>query len=382
MTIEQLQWTTARSWQVVREPSAPLAANLVLAFGATDAIADPARYHELRARYPDAHIVTCSTSGEIMGEAVYDNTIAVTAVDFASARISASRLSFSDIPNSREIGCELVRSLPTDGLVHLFVVTDGHLVNGSELVRGLRASLSANVAVTGGLAGDGDRFRRTLVGLDTPPSEGTCVAVGFYGDNLSVGCGSFGGFDSFGPDRLVTRSTGNVLYELDGQPALELYKAYLGPLAANLPASALHFPLAVRSDATTDAVVRTILSIDEQRGSMTFAGDVPTGSIARLMRANYNRLIDAASTAAEESAQGLRQREPELALLVSCVGRKLVLGQRIDEEIGAIGEQLMGNPVLAGFYSYGEISPSGEFTTCELHNQTMTVTSLAERSIT
>lgn len=380
MTIEQIQWTTASAWRVVRQADLPLRADLVLAFGATDIIDNPSRFGELRARYPHAHILTCSTSGEIVGEGVYDDTISVTAVGFGSTRVAVAQVSVAEYSDSAAIGAALVEKIPREGLVHIFVVTDGQQVNGSDLARGLRDRLPEQVAVTGGLAGDGARFQKTLVGMDIPPTEGSCVAIGFYGENLSVDYGCFGGFDSFGPDRIVTRSSGNVLYELDGQPALALYKTYLGPLAAQLPASALHFPLAVRASKGLDPLVRTILSIDEEKGSMTFAGDIPEGSIARLMRANYNRLIDAASTAAEKSATRLRSgRQPELALLVSCVGRKLVLGQRVDEEVSAIGEQLEGDPVLAGFYSYGEISPSGEFMTCELHNQTMTITSLSER---
>ncbi len=379
MTIEQIHWTAANAWRVVRQADAPVVADLVFAFGATDVIDNPKRFDELRSRYPDAHILTCSTSGEIVGEGVYDDSIVATAVGFASTRVSVTQISVADYPDSRTIGTALVDQIPTDDLVHLFVITDGQKVNGSDLARGLRVRLPDSVAVTGGLAGDGARFQRTLVGLNVPPTEGTCVAIGFHGSDLRVGYGSFGGFDSFGPDRVVTRSRGNVLFELDGKPALALYKSYLGPLADQLPASALHFPLSLRSTPEDDPIVRTILSIDEEAGSMTFAGDIPEGSIARLMRANYDRLIDAASTAAEQSAQRVSSTQPELALLISCVGRKLVLGQRVDEEIGAIGEQFNGQPVLTGFYSYGEISPSGGFMTCELHNQTMTVTTLTER---
>ena len=69
-----------------------------------------------------------------------------------------------------------------------------------------------------------------------------------------------------------------MLYELDGRPALALYKEYLGDRASGLPATALLFPLAVRSDrSATRRTVRTILGIDEEQQSMTFAGDVPEG---------------------------------------------------------------------------------------------------------
>lgn len=264
--------------------------------------------------------------------------------------------------------------------MHVLVLADRLRVNGTRLVQGLSEALPAHVTVSGGLAGDAARFQRTLVCVDGEAREGYVAAIGFYGAELRVGCGSLGGWDSFGPDRLVTRSAGKVLYELDGRPALELYKMYLGPYADGLPGSALHFPLTVRGETGGETgVVRTILAVDEREGSITLAGDVAEGSYARLMRANYDRLIDGASRAAVASHGGLGEAAPELAILFSCVGRKLVLGQRTEEEVEGVQEVLGGSTALTGFYSYGEISPFTSEGRCELHNQTMSITTLAER---
>jgi hypothetical protein len=265
-----------------------------------------------------------------------------------------------------------------EGLVHVFVLSDGQRVNGSELVAGIQERLPHGVSITGGMAGDGTRFEQTLVGLDSAPSEGSVVAVALYGPSLHVGYGSMGGWDSFGPDRVITRSNGNILYELDGQSALDLYKRYLGDLAAQLPGSALLFPLAIRTSESRTLVVRTILSINEKESSMTFAGDMPEGAYARLMMANFDRLIDGATTAALE-CEALGSATPDLAILISCVGRRLVLGPRTEEEIESVRHVLGAGAVLTGFYSYGEISPFTRSTRCELHNQTMTITTLSER---
>jgi hypothetical protein len=204
------------------------------------------------------------------------------------------------------------------------------------------------------------------------------VAVGFYGNRLRVGCGSLGGWDPFGPERLITRSLGNVLYELDGRSALALYRQYLGDYAVQLPASALLFPLSLRSMAGDRPVVRTVLAIDEEKGSMTFAGDLPEGSYARLMKANFERLIDGANDAARATKEALGSKPPELALLISCVGRKMVLQQRIEEELEAVRDVIGSQATQAGFYSYGEIAPFSPKSPCELHNQTMTVTAMSE----
>jgi hypothetical protein len=264
-------------------------------------------------------------------------------------------------------------------LAHVLVLSEGLRVNGSELVCGLSKHLPEGITVTGGMAGDGARFGETCVIWDCIPESDSVAALGLYGSRLKIGFGSLGGWDPFGPERLVTRSRGNVLYELDGHSALGLYKKYLGEHAKGLPATGLLFPLSIRTKADETPVVRAILSVDEKEESVTFAGDVPEGSYARLMKANFDRLIDGANGAAKTCYQALGSNSPDLAILISCVGRKLVLKQRIEEEVEAVRDVLGEKAVLTGFYSYGEISPFTPGARCELHNQTMTITTLSER---
>jgi hypothetical protein len=235
--------------------------------------------------------------------------------------------------------------------------------------------------VTGGLVGDGARFKRTLVGLNDAPKEGNIVGIGFYGKSIRIGYGSFGGWDAFGPERLITKSHENILFELDGKPALKLYKEYLGSQATGLPGTGLLFPLNLTLKAGKGEVdvVRTILSVDEKQQSMTFAGNMPQGSYTRLMKANFDRLIDGAGKAADISRQKLPRRDPDLAILISCIGRKLVLKDRIEEEVEAVRDVLGYKTCLTGFYSYGEISPIMPVESkCSLHNQTMTITAFWE----
>ncbi|TAK12483.1 MAG: hypothetical protein EPO32_08565 [Anaerolineae bacterium] len=378
MNIEQRSWTSASGW--LPTPLRPgLPAQLVLLFGAKELLRERAQLAQIRAAYPSARIVGCSTSGEISGLRVMDHSLSLTAIQFEHAKINlASTLLVEVEGNSFNAGRRLATQLPRQGLVHVLVFSDGSAVNGSELVRGLTEILPAGVAVTGGLAGDADRFEDTLVVLDDDPRPGLIVAIGLYGERLRIGYGSMGGWDPFGPDRVVTRAKDNVLYELDGQSALTLYKRYLGDYANELPSAALLFPLALR-DPNGHEVVRTILNIDEIQQSMTFAGDVPQGATVRLMKANFERLVDGAQDAAEASYRSIGSQSPEFALLISCVGRKLVLKQRVEDEIESVQEVLGEGTVLAGFYSYGEISPAAPNASCELHNQTMTITTFSER---
>lgn len=327
--------------------------------------------------YPEAQLVCCSTSGEIFHETVSDHTAVLTTMVFERTELKTYCVSVRDFKDSREAGKQLASGIPAADLRYILVFSDGGLVNGSELIDGMNAVIPTDVPITGGLAGDADRFQKTLVGLNGDPEPGAIVAIAFYGNAIRVGHNSMGGWEMFGPERTITASDANVLSEIDGVNALELYKKYLGDYAEKLPSSALLFPLSLETS-TENSVVRTILTIDEEEGTMTFAGNVPVGGKVRFMRANFDKLVDAAG----EAASGLYQKgenEPDLALLISCVGRKLILKDRVEEEVEAVKEVLPGHTVISGFYSYGELSPLTGNGKCALHNQTMTITTLSEQ---
>lgn len=376
---EQLRWSPGDGWLGIQaSKELPTRADLILVFGGRAAMGTPAPFAALLARYPGAVLAGCSTAGEILGTEVSDESLVATALSFDATQVTLAVEEEANARSGTELGAHLAALLAGPGLAHVLIFADGIGVNGSELVRGLEAGLPAGVSVTGGLAGDGDRFQQTLVCWGTEHSSSGIVGVGLHGDRLRVGHGSLGGWDPFGPERRITRSRGNVLYELDSRPALELYRLYLGEHAAGLPATGLLFPLSLRSGEGDTGVVRTIVGIDDSAGSLTFVGDVPEGQLARLMRANLDRLIDGAAGAAAATLSGLRGVPPQTALLISCVGRKMILKQRVEEEVEAVRQFLGPEPALTGFYSYGEIAPSLPHARCELHNQTMTVTALAE----
>jgi len=375
--VVQNQWHSGSGWQPAPSDRERLRPAIVFVFGSREAISDPERLSELRATYPDALLFGCSTAGEIIGTRVEDETLCVTAVQFERTKLQSRQCLVEQPSDSFAAGVALAAALPKDELKHILVLSDGLNVNGSELVRGLTRALPAGVTLTGGLSADGARFQSTLVLGREGPRERIVAAVGLYSKTLSVGCASLGGWDPFGPEREVTRSKGNVLYELDGRSALALYKEYLGPHADALPSSGLLFPLSLRTTGGSPGLVRTILSVDEGAQSLTFAGDVPQGAYARLMKANVERLIDGAVGAAESCVH--RGTPVDLALLISCVGRKLVLRQRVEEEVEAVRGVLGPGTAMMGFYSYGEISPFTPDARCELHNQTMTITTFSER---
>jgi hypothetical protein len=359
---------------------------LVLVFASVEILADPATATVLQAAFPDAEVVGCSTAGEISDAGVSDDSCVVTGVRFDDPTcLEVAVAELGDMASSVVTGAELGGRLAADDLHAVIVLSQGVEVNGSALIDGIRAAVGPDVVVTGGLAGDAGAFERTVTYRNGDVGDRAVIGIGLRGDVVRVAHGSFGGWSTFGPTRKVTRSDGNVLHELDGKPALEVYKSYLGDYAADLPASGLLFPFALLHDATSESgIIRTLLGVDETAGSLTMAGDVPEGGYVKLMHADTDGLVAGAERAAEACAQMLAGRTDDtsrdgLTLLVSCIGRKLVMGDMVDEEVEAVGDVFAHASTLAGFYSYGEISPLVASTDCRLHNQTMTITHVSER---
>jgi hypothetical protein len=380
MHVQQLSWQDRAGWQGADVGSGGM--DLALYFGTRQALACGSRYRELRAMFPKAHIVGCSTGGQILGDEISDDRIAAVAVRFSSTTVRLVRKAVAGPEQSCACGEAIGQALAADDLAGIFVLSDGLNVNGSELVAGITRFVGNDVSVTGGLAGDGPDFKESLVGADCPPCSHMVAAFGFYGSAVRFGHGSAGGWDNFGPRRRVTRSSGNILFELDGSPALNLYERYLGTEdVRGLPGTALLFPLQVRDPARPDhEIVRTVLAVDREARSMTFAGDVPEGWHAQLMRGNFDRLAAGAAEAARQAQSGLNGggNGEGIAVLVSGVGRRLLMGQQTTDEVDAATAELGSQLSRIGFYSYGEISPHAASGTCELHNQTMTVTTIAE----
>ncbi|GAB5560808.1 MAG: FIST N-terminal domain-containing protein [Synoicihabitans sp.] len=354
-------------------------AQLVFLFGAGNLLRDEAVRSALRGGVPQARIVGCSTAGEILGSTVGDGGVVALAITFGSTQVRCAKREVGAAEDSYDVGLALSQELAGEGLRHVILLSNGLKVNGTRLVAGLRQGLPDGVSATGGLAGDGSRFQDTTVVLDDDVGSAGVIAVGLYGSDLDVHWGSAGGWEAFGPRRRVTRSVNNVLYELDNRPALELYKTYLGERAEGLPATGLLFPLELLPEQEGDhSLVRTILAVDETEQSLTFAGDVPQDRYVRLMKSTIDKLIWGAETAG--GMAGRPEEPPGFALLVSCVGRRLVLNQRVEEEVEAVLDELGQPEGVIGFYSYGEIGPGGVTHGCELHNQTMTLTTFTEKS--
>ncbi len=379
MKIQQLILTGSKIGRDQVAPLAALAPNLVFVFAAPSYFLPDGAVRDLAGLFPGATLIGCSTAGEVSRSGVHEGSAVITAIRLEKSRITSGTTQLLGMADSRAAGQRLANKLLAPDLVAVVVFGPGVSINGSALVEGMAEVLGKTFPLSGGLAGDNGAFVQTWTIHNGDISDRAVVAVGFAGDDLQIRHGSFGGWQAFGPARLVTRCESNVLFELDGEPALETYKRYLGDYAKDLPASGLLFPFAMlEDDLSATGLTRTILGIDEAAGSVTLAGEIYQGRYVKLMHSSTEGLLDGAEMAARAVLIDAKLPAPALALLVSCVGRKLAMGDRVEEEVEAVSSLLGDGTVCTGYYSNGEISPFAPSAECKLHNQTMTITTIAE----
>jgi|AAUQ01.1.fsa_nt_gi hypothetical protein len=377
MLIEKLEYIDG-SWRLEKKNLDGIAPDIVFVFGKRLGIQDRVIYRGLRKLYPYADIVGCSSSGNIFNDRVSNASVIASAIYFEMGSVRISIRDFSEYEDQIKTSKELILALPKDNLKHIFILVDGLNINGSKLIEGANMVAPSSISITGGLAGDDENFIESIVMINGVAKSNRAIAVGFYGESIKIRSGCFSGWSEFGILRKITKSKGNIVYEIDGKPALDLYKRYLGDYAKELPKSALNFPISIkRTRDDSRNIIRTVLGIDEKSKSLIFAGDVPVNYYAKLMKASVDGLIDGAMEASKQIGDIDSKRA--LGMVVSCVGRKLVLNQLVDEELEAIKEVLGDSVDLVGFYSYGELAPFKNSNFCELHNQTMTITLIYEK---
>jgi len=354
-------------------------ANLVLVFGSVKRFGEAKLQSILKARYPTAQIIGCSTSGEITATGVYDDSLQITAILWEKTVQRVTHTKMTGMQNSFETAVTLAKQLKSDSLKAVLVYSDGLNVNGSELLEGFKSELG-ETPIMGGMAGDGFNFSKTVQLFNDTVSDGLVIAVGLYGNSLIAATGVGLGWKPYGPPRKVTKSDKNVVLELDEKPALPLYNMYIGSHSAKgLPGSGLNFPFAIIEDGKRDIEkIRTLLAIDPKNNSLTFAGNVNEGETVRFCQSTHDRLVEGAGDAAHLVSNHANVNQTGLAICVSCVGRKGVMAELVTDEVKLVQQILGGQTAITGFYSYGEFAPRPDTSDSVLHNQTMTIGYLSE----
>ena len=364
----------------IKQSATSLRPQLILCFAPADLYASLNLTEELGKHFPDAHIVGCSAAGTIRGTQVDNSRASLTLLHFEETDVNILSKSFNEKTDYQQSGTELAHELRGLGLKHVFLFSSGLKTNTSALLDGLSSSLPRQATISGGVAADNNHFTNTLCWHNDLSFDQGCIAIGLYSESLEVGYGSFSGYDRFGCQRTITQSTGNTVYEIDGQPALSLYQRYLGDYAVEMPCSAQLQPLYLLNQSDNEkSLVRSISGFDAESGALFFNGDIPQGSQVYLMKGNADGLIEGALISALLAKETFRDRyEPELTLCVAGAGRPMILGSREEDELEKITDNIGDHGHVVGFYGYGEIAPNRHDPGHSLNNQSIAITTLTE----
>ncbi len=330
--------------------------------------------------YPGAHIVGCSTSGEIYKDEIFDHTISAMVLKFEKSSIVSAHIDADLDDDAYEIGKKLGDTLQANELRHLFVLSGGWQFDGTKLVEGIQSALPIGVTISGGVAGDDSGTMESWVLYGKNIGHGKIAALAFFGESIHIGTGCEGGWDKLGLDRIVTKAENKKIFTLDDKPALSIYKLYLGEKAKELPGSALLFPLAILDPDGNPGKIRSVMDINEEEQSLLLNDSFKEGDLVSLMSGNLKRLVDGAYNAASRASASLPKQSEESAIIaISCIGRRQMMQRRTEEELMEISEVFDDKTQMIGFYSHGEISPGLE-SLSSLHNQTMTITLIGEQT--
>lgn len=320
-------------------------------------------------------LVGCTTDGEISSDGFSIRSAVLGGM--VSDRIRFEVASASGLKaGSEAAGRRLGMQLPSNAR-HVQLFSDGLTGNGCALLRGMHSVFGPRVAVSGGTAGDARKFKQTWQFIGKKVVTDSAVGVAFTGD-FKVGTGVRSGWFPAGAPKKVTRASGNVVYELDGQPALAVYRQYLRGLANQLPAVGVQFPFGIVDEMLSlgeDPILRAPMTVNDADGSVTFAGEIPQGSTIVLTTGGSKaNLLDASADAAQKAVADMRGTSPGMIFFYSCMARKILLGTQTGEEADRICRTVGSGTPIIGFYTYGEFCPSVGGTECKLHNETATVT--------
>ena len=330
---------------------------------------------------PGTQIIGCTTDGEISTAGLSVNSVVMMAMVSDRIRFHTSFVEQLS-KDSYEAGVELGESFQGLNCRYIQIFSDGLCGNADKIIQGIKASLGDDIKIAGGTAGDSGDFNRTYQYFGDRVLTDSIVGVAFEGD-FALGTGTACGWFPVGIAKKVTRSVENVVYELDGQPALQAYEKYLGKHADLLPAVGVEYPLGLLGrdgDEMDDSyfLCRATMGVDRQSGAIVFAGNVPEGTSVKMTIGNEADIIQAAGQAAQAALTKLQggnaALKPKAIFLYSCMARKIVLGSRTNEEILAIQDVIGRDVPVIGFYTYGEFAPIGNSDHSYFHNETATMT--------
>jgi hypothetical protein len=332
-----------------------------------------------------APLVGCSDAGQITNEGPNKGGVSVMVIKSDSIKFIPGT-GGQVAGGAREAGAALAKDISgkaRDSLKLLMMLTDVLKGNGADVVRGVQDILGQDFLVVGGAAGDDFQFKETFVYYYDQVLPSSVVGVGLSG-KFSVGIGVRHGWMPVGLPQKVTKSSGAVIEEIEGKPAVAIYEEYFGKKAEELKAEplaimAITYPLGMSVEGSEEFLIRDPITVDE-KGAITCAAEIPEDSEIRLMIGSKDNAIAAAKDAARKALDQLGGAKPKAIVVFNCIARNKLFGQDAGDEIQAIQSILGVNVPLIGFYTYGEQAPIGGNVTRPFscfHNETVVIMALA-----
>jgi len=354
--------------------------DLILIFASFDFENLSCSIQDISKKFKNAIITGCTSNGIINSKGVNNSVIAITALKFTNSSVALYTINLSpDSCATFECGSKFINKIEQDNLKHIFLLSDQHLLIEQEFLDGMNANSDAAVSITGGLSSNSEFDDSKGLIINGKLDTNKAIAVAFYGESLKVGYHAVAGWNSYGSEHLVTNSSEKKILEIDDQPALDWYNSHFNENdIKKIKNIGIKYPIKIRNSENTSPVLRSPEHFDESDKSINLLSDISKGSYIRVMKADKDRVINGAENAAKKIIENYNHQH-ELAILISCKGRKLLLNGSTSEEVEAVVDQFPESTITTGFYSNGEISPFYKKTKCSYHNLTMCITTISEQ---
>ena len=315
---------------------------------------------------PHIQIIGTTTSGEILKGKSFKNSTVLSFSVFENTKIETFYTKYRD--DSYKMGKSLIKQFNFSQEPKVAITfADGLRTNGEEYIKSF-SKYNKNLIVAGGLAGDNEAFKQTIVFTQDAVLESGAVVALLFNDDLIVHTQASFGWDNIGKTMQITKSKKNVVYEIDNIKAIDIYAKYLGKDIANLlPKSSIEFPLIVKRDNLN--IPRAIVGKNSD-DSLIFAGNLKEGDKVTFGYGNVDTILeysDKIATSGEFCCA-------ESIFIYSCMARLALMQDSIKEEMKALAEI----SDVSGFFTYGEFYTNKDSKKNELLNQTMTILSLSE----
>jgi len=246
------------------------------------------------------------------------------------------------------------------------IVASGLTLDGQAMVEGANEVVGEDLIMFGGLAGDDSKFEKTYVFSNEKVSDDAVLVLLLDKNKIDVSGIASSGWISLGSDLRVTKSSGNIVYTIDDEPALDVYKSYLGVNDEDLPAIGIEYPLMIKRHSGEPAL-RAVVGINRDDRSLIFAGSVPESSLVTFSSSPGFEVIKTTTSKVAEFYE--RSPDADFFILFSCMARHLALGPMVAEEIKFASDKW--DAPVGGFFTYGEIGSNN--LSCDFFNQTYTL---------